>query len=290
MIQSLVNGVYAGSQYALVAVGLTLIYSVARFLNFAHGATYAIGAYAVFCLAQAGVPLVGAAALGILVAAAAGAVAEWGIYRRFRDGGAGPLVVLLASLGVFVGVQGVLAVVFGESVKMIRSGPVVVGESILGARLTRIQMVGVLGSILLCGITYAGLRFSAFGKQARAIASDLELAKSVGINTNGVTLLTMIIASILAGFAGIAGAYDVDLRPTMGFYPLLMGVVAMLVGGVGHPIGAIGAALFIALIQQTAVAYLPTQWQDAIIFLILILLLLLRPQGFLGKPLRRAAV
>lgn len=290
MIQGLVNGVYAGSQYALVAVGLTLIHSVARFLNFAHGAIYAIGAYVVFCLAQAGVPIVRAAVLGILVAAAAGAVSEWGIFRRLRDTGARPLVVLLASLGVFVGVQSILAVVFGESVKMIRSGPVVVGESILGARLTRIQMVGVLGSTLLCGITYAILRFSEFGKQARAVASDLELAKSVGINTNGVTLLTMIIASILAGFAGIVGAYDVDLRPTMGFYPLLMGVVAMLVGGVGHPMGAIGAALFVALIQQTATAYLPTQWQDAIVFVILILFLLLRPQGFLGKPLRRVAV
>jgi len=276
MIQGLANTLYAGSQYALVALGLTIIYSAGRFLHFAHGAIYAIGAYAAFSFVRLGIPVLEAAGLGVLTSACAGVAVELVIYRRLRNRGATAVVMLLASLGVFVVVQSVLSTLFGENVKMIRLDSVLEGKNILGARLTPIQITGIIGSVVLCGLSCTILSLSSFGKQVRAVASDLELAKSVGIDSNRVLLLVMLLASALAGFAGVFCAYDVDVRPTMGFAPLLAGVVAAILGGVGNPLGAIIASMLLAILQQASVHCFSSRWQDIPVFGVLILVLFLR--------------
>lgn len=281
--QLLVNALYSGSQFALVAVGLALIYNVAGFLNFAHGAVYVVAAYATYSFRLVGISLFGAALFGILMAALIGGVTDWSTYRRLRSQDASPLVFLLASLGLFIVIQSSVAMIFGDSVVMLRSIAVSEGNEVFGARITNVQVIGISGSLILCSLVYFWLKHTLLGMQTRAVADDYELAKSVGLNTDRIILLVMAIASILAGFSGIIVAYDVDLRPTMGFYPLLIGVVAMVIGGVDRPLGSIGAAFFISISQEFAVMLFPSQWKEVIVFIILILFLSLKPGGFLGK-------
>lgn len=217
------------------------------------------------------------------MAALIGGVTDWSTYRRLRSQDASPLVFLLASLGLFIVIQSSVAMIFGDSVVMLRSIAVSEGNEVFGARITNVQVIGISGSLILCSLVYFWLKHTLLGMQTRAVADDYELAKSVGLNTDRIILLVMAIASILAGFSGIIVAYDVDLRPTMGFYPLLIGVVAMVIGGVDRPLGSIGAAFFISISQEFAVMLFPSQWKEVIVFIILILFLSLKPGGFLGK-------
>lgn len=277
-MQDVANALYAGSQYALMAIGLTLIYTVGRFLSFAHGAVYAIAAYVTFAVHRT-LPLFPSAVLGVAAAVLAGAAIEHIVFARIRRQSASPLALLIASLGIFIVLQSVMALAFGEAPRTIRSGVVVAGHLILGARVTDVQLVGIVGGIVLCGTTWAFVRWSTIGRHLRATASDSYLAKAVGVNTEQAMLLATIIASISGGFAGVVRAYDVDLRPGMGFAPLLMGVVAMLAGGVGRSGAAVFAAFAIASVQQIAVAFLPTHWQDTVVFALLVFALVVRLRG-----------
>lgn len=276
MSQAVANALYAASQYALVAVALTLTYSVARFLNFAQGAIFAVAAYSTYWFMQAGLSVTVAACGGVIAAAMVGIGFETAVFDRLRKHNATPLVALIAALGLLVVVQGVLSIRFGAGVQMIRPPSVLAGWNILGSRLTGIQIFATVMGFLLCGVTWLGLRYSGFGREFRAVASDTTLAKAVGVDVAQVNLRTTLLCSVLVSFAGIVAAYDVDLRPTMGFPPLLMGIVAMLTGGIGNLFGACAAALFLAVAQEVAVAILPTQWQQTIVFVILIGALFLR--------------
>jgi branched-chain amino acid transport system permease protein len=128
------------------------------------------------------------------------------------------------------------------------------------------------------------------GKAMRAVANDPELANISGINSNKVILLSFAIGSALAGIAGILVSLDVDMTPTIGMNMLMMGVVAMIIGGVGSIWGIVFGSLLLALAQNLGVWYISSQWQDAIAFGILLIFLLLKPEGFLGKKLKKANV
>jgi branched-chain amino acid transport system permease protein len=137
---------------------------------------------------------------------------------------------------------------------------------------------------------YLTLRFSRLGIVIRALAIDHELARSVGLNVDRAMLVVFLIGSVLAGAAGVLTSLETDLTPQMGFSGLLMAVVATIVGGVGSVGGVVLGALLIAIAQQCGVWFLPSQWQDAIVFLVLIVFLLVRPQGFFGKAVRQVTV
>ena len=160
----------------------------------------------------------------------------------------------------------------------------------MGARITRIQAIIICASVTICLLTWATLRLTSAGRRIRALANDPYLSTIVGVDTDRIILLVFMIGSGIAGAAAILISLDTDITPTMGFTALLMGVVAAIVGGVGNISGAIVGGLFVGLAQHLGVWKLPTEWQDAIVFAILIAFLLARPQGFLGKPMRRAGI
>jgi len=179
---------------------------------------------------------------------------------------------------------------FGDDSKSIRNGPITEGFSFFEARITSTQIAIIVISWALCALTWAGLRFSRQGRMMRAVANDRELSRVVGIDSDRIILSSILLGSALAAIAAIFVSLDSDMMPLMGFHALLMGVVAVVVGGVGSVPGALVGGLFIGLVQHLGVWKLPSQWQDAIIFVILVLFLLVRPQGFAGKPLRISAV
>ena len=198
--------------------------------------------------------------------------------------------MLLASLGVYVVIENLVSAVFGDQTQSIRSGQVLPGIPLLGARITTVQ----LGIILANCIAVAGLLWlvhsTRLGKAMRAVASDPELACVSGIDQDRVLAWTFSLASLLAGGAGILTALDVDMIPTMGMPLLIMGVVAAIIGGTSSICGVIMGAFFLALTQQFGALVLSTEWQDAVAFVILLTFLFFRPGGFMGKRTRTATV
>ena len=200
------------------------------------------------------------------------------------------MVLLLASLGMYIVLQNTISMVFGDDTKSIRSGIVREGLPVFGARITPIQVVIICTSIVLVLLTALWLKKSRMGKAMRAVANDAELAQISGIDSDRVVLWTFGVGSALAGVAGILVALDVDMTPTMGMNALMMGVVAVIIGGVGSIPGVAMGALLLGLAQHLGVWKISSQWQDAIAFIILFVFLLFRPQGFLGRKVKKAEV
>jgi len=289
--QLIANGLIAGGTYALIALGFSLIYGVCRFFHFAHAAVIVCAGYLVFALSsRLGVPLSLAVVLSIVLSSAMGALLERAIYRPLRAKHASSLMLLVASLGIYVVVQNVISVVFGDDPHALLSGLPTQGISMFGARITFIQVIILIVTLLLYSATGFFIAHTSAGRTIRAVASDSELARIVGIDANRVMLLVFALGSGLAAAAGILISFNVELTPTMGFDALLMGVVAAIVGGIASVPGALLGGFLVGLSQHLGVWKLPSQWQDAIVFVILVLFLVLRPQGILGTPVRSAAV
>jgi branched-chain amino acid transport system permease protein len=290
-LQYIFNGVAAGSTYALIGIGFMFIYSTCRFFHFAHGAVYTIGAYATYgALKLLSWPPAFAILCGLCVATLAGSLMEVGLYRPLRKARASGLILLLASLSVYVVLQTLTSVLFGPQTVNLRGSNVSVGLDILGARITAIQVIIFFTSIILCSFIWAGMYLTRLGRMLRATANDPELAIILGIPIERIFLLTFAVGSLMAGVAGVLIAYDTNLTPTMGLSALLMGMVASIIGGNGSVPGVWIGGLFIGLAHQFGGVVLPSQWQDAIVFGILLIALILRPQGILGSPLRKVTV
>ena len=292
MIQELLlNAILLGSIYILIAVSFSLIYHITSFFHFAHAVVFTSGAYFTYLFHKLfGFPIFIAIPIAVALAALLGCGMEAGVYKPLRRREASPMVLLLASLGMYIVLQNVISMVFGDDTKSIRSGVVREGLPIFGARITPIQIVIICTSIVLVVLVALWLKKSRMGKAMRAVANDAELAQISGIDSDRVILWTFGVGSALAGVAGILVALDVDMTPTMGMNALMMGVVAVIIGGVGSIPGVAMGALLLGLAQHLGVWKISSQWQDAIAFIILFVFLLFRPQGFLGRKVKKVEV
>jgi branched-chain amino acid transport system permease protein len=285
------NALIAAAGYTLVAVGFGLVFATTRFFHFAHGAVYTAGAYlALVFVKWLGLPLLAGAAAAIALCAGLGAVMEFVLYRPLRRRGATPLVLLLASLGAYIVLQNTISLVFGDQTQTLRSGVVRVGLPVLGARITPVQIWIIAVAVALTVLVWLLVKKTRLGISMRAVANDPELALISGVPADTVILASFVLGSALAGAAGILVAMDVDMTPTMGMNALMMGVVAVIVGGTGSVPGIALAALLLSAAQHFGVWQISSKWQDAIAFVILLVFLLFRPQGFFGRKVRKAEV
>jgi branched-chain amino acid transport system permease protein len=286
------NVVVSAAGYALIGVSFAIPFRVARFFHMAHGAVYAWAAYFALVLAAGlhypvWVAYIGAVCLsGIL-----GALLQVGIYKPLRTRGtSSPLVLLLASLGVYVLLQNGISLAFGDAARTLPIHDVAPGIAVLGARVTPVQFSTIAASCAAVLAVAAILGNTARGKAMRAVMGDPELAAVCGIDSERVTLWAFAVGSALAGIAGVLAAADIGMTPTMGLGPLLVAVVVMVTGGVESTTGIAAASLLLALAQQLGAWFIGSRWQDPIAFAILLLFLLARPQGMLGRKLRKATV
>lgn len=282
LTQQLLNGLTIGTLYALVALGLTMVYGVLRILHFAHGAVYAIGAYACLLLLDQHVPFGLAAATALVVAAAAGVLVERFFYRPLAR--AAPILPLVAGVGVYLFVEDGLRLLFGPyshafpvvGLPALTAGPVfLTGPQVL-----------ILGSgLVLFPALALFINATPLGLQMRAVAADREMAAASGIAVGRIVGLNFAIGSALAGLAGILVALDFNaVYPTMGALPGLKAFAAVVVGGLGSLPGAIIASLLLGVSESFIEAFLDLPLgRDAAAFLLLILVLMLRPQGLLGR-------
>jgi branched-chain amino acid transport system permease protein len=291
IMQVFLNGLISSSIYLLVALSFWQIYFVTNFFHFAHGAIIAFGAYAVFILiVWMKLPLVLSIPVALGISAILGCSIEQTIYRPLRKWDANPIVFILASLGLYTVLQNVISLVFGDDARSVRTGPVQEGLLFVGARITPIQITTIVSSIFVFTTLLLFMKYARLGKEMRAVASNEQLTLISGIDSDRVILWAFAIGSSLAALAGILMALDTDMTPTMGMRPFMMGVVVVVIGGMRNVVGILLASLLLGLLENFAGFYCGSQWQDAIAFIVLLLFLLVRPQGFFGRKIRKAVV
>jgi branched-chain amino acid transport system permease protein len=283
--QLLLNGLSAGALYALVAIGFNLIYGTTKFFNLTHGSMLAVGAYCVAFLAdELGVNLVLAIIAGVALAGASGYAIEKSIYRPLRRRKASNMVLLVASLGALTAIQAAIAMLFTSEFRALAGGgsPQATHE-ILGGVVTGTQIIIFFAALASAGGIALLLKYTTLGKAITAVSDDEEVAAVVGIDTSRIIAIVFIIGSGLAGLAGILVGLDNGVDPAMGLNLLLKGVIACVVGGIGSLSGAVLGAFLLGLIENFGIWKIPGVWKDAIAFGVLILFLLVRPQGLITR-------
>jgi branched-chain amino acid transport system permease protein len=284
MIQQLIlNGIIAGSIYALIALGFTLIYGTVKFFHFAHGIVYAAGAYLAytFFIQFKANPFI-SFFLSIIIAGLMGICIDRFVYRPLRKHNTSNLALLLASFGVFIFLQNVFQLIFGAQILTLRTWPVKEGHHLLGAIITDTQILIIVSSLVLFFLCWLFIQRTKFGKAIRAVSDDPIGARVVGINSEKIILIAFAIGSALAGAAGILICLETNIEPTMGMNAILKGIIASIVGGMGSIPGALLGGLFLGLAENLGIWQIQAGWKDAIAFVILILFLLLRPSGIMG--------
>jgi branched-subunit amino acid ABC-type transport system permease component len=281
----------SSSLYTLISSGFNVIFYTVKFFHIAHAITLTFSAYFTYLFSiQLKFPIAISIPLAILCATAVGMLSEIALYKPLRKRNASPMILMIASLGLYTVLQNVISMLWGDDTKSVRTGEVKVGNEFLGAYITDIQII----TIAVCLALFVGcvffMKYSRIGRNIRAVASNPELSNVVGIHSDRVILWAFGIGSALAAVAGILIAFDTDMRPTMGFSWLLYGVVAMIIGGVGSNWGLVGGALLLATAQHLSAYYIGSQWMDAVAYIILILFLIARPLGFSGKRLKKIEI
>lgn len=284
IFQAVVYAVVTAATYALVAIGLSLILRTARFFNFAHGATFTVGAYLAFFLHT---QLILPAALAIVVAAVGGgllgALVELGVFRPLRLRSAPPLVSFVCSLGLYVVLQNVVSIVWGDQVRTSRLSMLHGPRDVFGVHVTGVQIVTVGAAGLLSALTYVVLHGTSIGKAIRAVANDSELSRAMGVRSDIVVLFAFVFGSAYASVAGALMGLDLSVLPPMGMGPLMAGMVAVVVGGGKSLSGVLLASLGLGFGQALAVWHFGSRWQDSVAFVILLGALLLRPGRLAGE-------
>lgn len=291
--QLLLNGIIAGSIYALIALGFTVIYRTVKFFHFAHGIVYTAGAYLTYSVIGYWLLVIGGSAtvwgwivaclIGILGAAALGVFIDKAVYHPLRDRKASNLIFMLASFGVFIFIENLIALIYGNQILTLRTGPIREGYHIGSAVITQIQIWILVVSCLLMVILWLFIQRTKLGKAMRAVSDDPLAANVVGINPERIITWAFAIGSGLAGAAGILISLETNIEPTMGFSALLKGIIACIVGGIGSIPGAVVGAFFLGIVENLGIWKISAGWKDCIAFAILIVFLLLRPKGFLGE-------
>lgn len=284
--QLIMNGLIAGSIYALMAAGFSLMYSLQRFMNIAHGSTFLVGAFAAYAAARLfGMPLWISFMLGIIAAMLLGILINTVVYEPLQKQKEKDKALLLSSFGVFLLIEAIVLMLFGADVKSFGL-PVKKGISVMGAIVTPVQIVIIVAAPVIFLGLWLFLNKTKAGVALRASADNETIAKTMGINVRLMSFLTTSVGSSLAAVAGILVALEQNLEHSMGMGAVLKGLTAAVIGGIGNVPAAILGGYLLGLAENLGIWYLPSGYKDAIAFAVLILFLLLRPQGFFGVKRR----
>lgn len=282
--QLFLNSIIAGSIYALIALGFTIIYKTVRFFHFAHGVVYTAGAYFAYSLSVSiGIDPILSFFFASILAAILGIAIDRTVYLPLRRNAAPGLVFLIASFGVFIFIQNLLQLFYGAQILTLRTGPVVEGYEILSAVITPIQILILFACLIIFAALWVIVEKTKIGKAIRAVADDPVGARVSGIYDEKVILYAFGIGSALAGMAGVLISLETNIEPTMGMNAILKGIIASIIGGIGNIPGALLGGFFLGIIENLGIWHIQAGWKDTIAFAILILFLLFRPEGILGK-------
>ena len=288
LLLNLINGISLGSVYAIIALGYTMVYGIAKMLNFAHGDVIMVGAYICFCaISYLSLPPLVGVVMAMIVCTVLGMIIERLAYKPLRS--ATSLAVLITAIGVSYFLQNMALLIWKSDPKVFPSVvdglPVV---KLFGGQLTisPVTIITVLANIVIMLALTLFTSKSKKGKAMRAVSEDKGAAQLMGINVNSTISLTFAIGSGLAAIAGVllCSAYP-TLMPTTGSMPGIKAFTAAVLGGIGSIPGAMLGGVLLGVIEIFGKAYISTQLSDAIVFAVLIIVLLIKPTGLLGKKI-----
>lgn len=300
--QTLINGLTLGSVYALIALGYSMVYSILKLLNFAHGDIYMIGAYlgyGMFVLFYtdegALIPTAFIIVLMLVVAMVGAGIASVAVerfaYRPLRY--APRIAPLISALGVSFILQNLVQITVSPRPLSFGSGTLIATDNAfdIGDLKVHVSRLLVIGTtlVLMLGLSYF-VRGTRLGRAMRAVSMDLDAAQMMGVNVNQVIVITFFIGAALAGAGGVlVGIVFFSIRHTMGFLAGLKGFTAAVIGGIGSVPGAALGGLLLGLAEAFASVYISITFKDAIAFVLLLIFLLVRPNGLMGKPIIQKA-
>jgi len=283
LIQQFINGLSVGSIYALIALGYTLVYGIIKLINFAHGEIMMMGAYFAFItVITMGLPFLAALIFSMVLAAILGVTIERVAYKPLRK--APRISALITAIGMSLFLQNLAQVIFGANPKvmpdLIPKRPI----NIAGIQIGTVTIVTIILSVFFMIVLDIFIKNTKPGKAMRAVSEDKEASVIMGINVNRTISITFAIGSALGALGGVlySVAYT-QVYPTMGIMPGLKAFVAAVLGGIGLIPGAMLGGFIIGMVETVSKAYISSQWSDAIVFGILILVLIVKPTGILGK-------
>ena len=287
-ISYLVNGISLGSVYAQIALGYTMVYGIAKMLNFAHGDVIMIGAYVAFtAVSGMGMPPVVGVLLSVVACTVLGVLIERIAYKPLRK--ASKLAVLITAIGVSYFLQNVALLIYGANTKSFTSVVTIPALKLMDDKL--VISGETIVTVVACLIIMAGLmtfmKYSKSGRAMLAVSEDSGAAQLMGVNVNATIALTFAIGSALAAIAGVlmCSSYPA-LTPYTGSMPGIKAFVAAVFGGIGSIPGAFIGGILLGVIEILSKAYISSQLADAIVFAVLIVVLLVKPTGLLGKQIQ----
>lgn len=288
-VSYLINGISLGSVYAIIALGYTMVYGIAKMLNFAHGDVIMIGAYTVLTLLTGvGVPPVVAVIIGICVCTGLGIMIEKIAYKPLR-GASSSLAVLITAIGVSYFLQNTALLIFGADTKSFINIITIPAISMAEGELiiTGTTVVTIIACIVIMCSLMLFVNKTKPGRAMKAVSEDRGAAQLMGINVNATISLTFAIGSGLAAVAGVllCSAYP-SLTPYTGAMPGIKAFVAAVFGGIGSIPGAMVGGILLGVIEILGKAYISSQVADAIVFAVLIVVLLVKPTGLFGKNIQ----
>jgi len=284
----LVNGISLGSIYAVIALGYTMVYGIARMLNFAHGDVIMVGGYVAFVMMTSlGLPALAAICAAVVVCTLLGVAIERVAYKPLRE--APSLAVLITAIGMSYLLQNLALLIWGSAPKSFTSVVSIEPLRLFGGQLvvTGETLVTIVTSAVIMVALTLFVNKTKVGHAMQAVSEDKGTAQLMGINVNATISLTFAIGSALAAVAGVllCSAYP-TLMPTTGAMPGIKAFVAAVFGGIGSIPGAMLGGVLLGIIESLSKAYISSQMADAIVFGVLIIVLLVRPAGILGKQTR----
>jgi branched-chain amino acid transport system permease protein len=281
--QTGLNGLSLGAIYALGAVGLTLVYGILKLVNFAHGDFLTFGAYMAYLVNVTwGLPLVVAVFWAMVATALLGVVFERVLWGPMRTKHAGFLQLILMSIGLAFLLRAIVQWFWSTDIRTLDVNTTSTVD-FLGLRIGQTQLVVVIVGVAVLIAVGVMLRMTLLGKRMRALSDDLELAETAGIDTRRVITYTWIFAGALAGLAGVLAASITDLYPELGFELLLPIFAAVILGGIGDAFGALVAGMLIGVMTEWSTLVIDARWKTGVGFLVLVIALIVRPQGIFGK-------
>ena len=279
-----INGLSLGGIYAMIALGYTMVYGIAKMLNFAHGDVIMIGGYMIYVTMATGNPLL-AIAVAVLSCVILGVTIEKVAYKPLR--GASPLAVLITAIGISYLLQSLAQIIFGSAAKMVtvyELGSI----QFLGATVQLSALVTLGVTVVVMAALTLFVKFTRVGRAMIAVSEDRGAAQLMGINVNGIITLTFAIGSALAALAGLFYLLKApNVSSTMGAMPGIKAFTAAVIGGIGSIPGAMLGGILLGIVESVSYKFAAiAPYTDAIEFSILIIILLVRPNGFLGKKRR----
>ena len=287
-LSHLINGISLGSIYAIIALGYTMVYGIAKMLNFAHGDVIMIGAYVCFCTTSyLNLPPFAGILLAVVICTLLGVVIERLAYKPLRQAPA--LAVLITAIGVSYFLQNLALLIWKSDPKVFTSVVTLPSLKLFDGELviSSVSIVTVLTCIVIMVVLTLFTEKGKMGKAMRAVSEDKGAAQLMGINVNTTISVTFAIGSGLAAIAGVllCSAYP-TLMPTTGSMPGIKAFTAAVFGGIGSIPGAMLGGILLGIIEIFSKANISTQLSDAIVFAVLIIVLLIKPAGLLGKSVR----